>query len=343
VLDPIVAIRFRITFEPEETISLNLVTGVAETKEICQGLINKYQDNKSHKDRVFEMAWSHSQVVLRQINAPEADAQLYGRLAGSVLFANDTFRADPGILINNHRQQSGLWGYAISGDLPIVLLIVESQENIQLVRQMIQAHAYWGLKGLVTELVIWNETHDGYRQDFQNEVQSLIPAELNGTKGGIFLRTSDQISSEDRILFKSVARVIIADSGGTLADHVNKTAFVKAAIPFIDKSQTHPLSLAAIPQPEDLIFFNDLGGFSPDGKEYVIITDNNKKTPAPWVNVIANPNFGTVISESGSAYSWTENAHELRLTSWSNDPVSDTSGEAFYIRDEDSGHFWSTA
>jgi cyclic beta-1,2-glucan synthetase len=343
VLDPIVAIRYRITLEPEETISLNMVTGIAETKEICQGLINKYQDNKSHKDRVFEMAWSHSQIVLRQINASEGEAQMYNRLAGSVLFANAAFRADPGILINNHRQQSGLWGYSISGDLPIVLLIVESQKNRQLVKQMIQAHAYWRVKGLLTELVIWNETHDGYRQDFQNEIQSLIPAELNATKGGIFLRASDQISGEDRILFKSVARVIIADSSGTLADHVNKKEFVKAAIPFIDKTQSHPLSLAAIPQPEDLIFYNGLGGFSPDGKEYVIITDNNKKTSAPWVNVIANPDFGTVISESGSAYSWTENAHELRLTSWSNDPVSDTSGEAFYIRDEESGHFWSTA
>jgi cellobiose phosphorylase len=343
VLDPIVAIRFRITLEPEETISVNLVTGIAETKEICQGLINKYQDNKSHKDRVFEMAWTHSQVVLRQINASEGDAQLYGRLAGSILFANASFRADPAILINNHRQQSGLWGYSISGDLPIVLLKVESQENIQLVRQLIQAHAYWRLKGLVVDLVIWNEEHNGYRQVFQNDIQSLMPAELNGTKGGIFLRATDQISNEDRILFQSVARVIIADSGGTLADHVNRKEFVKAVIPFIEKSETYPLSLTVIPLPKDLIYFNGSGGFSPDGKEYVIITDSNNKTPVPWVNVIANPNFGTVISESGSAYSWTENAHELRLTSWNNDPVSDTSGEAFYIRDEESGHFWSTA
>ncbi|MEO6671283.1 MAG: cyclic beta 1-2 glucan synthetase, partial [Ferruginibacter sp.] len=131
--------------------------------------------------------------------------------------------------------------------------------------------------------------------------------------------------------------------GGTLADHVNRKELTRAVIPFIDKSEIPPPSSTAIPQPKDLIFFNGSGGFLPDGKEYVIITDNNNKTPAPWVNVIANPVFGTVISESGSAYSWTENAHELRLTTWSNDPVSDTSGEAFYLRDEDSGHFWSTA
>ncbi|MGV8945497.1 MAG: GH36-type glycosyl hydrolase domain-containing protein [Lutibacter sp.] len=342
VLDPIVAIRLKIIIEPEETITIDMVTGIAETKEICQGLINKYYDNKSHKDRVFEMAWSHSQVVLRQINASEVDAQLYGRLASSILFANALFRADTSILINNHRQQSGLWGYAISGDLPIVLLKVESQENIQMVKQMIQAHAYWRLKGLVLDLVIWNEAHDGYRQDFQNEIQALIPAELNGKKGGIFIGASDQISNEDRILFQTVARIIISDSNGTLADHVNKKELAKVVIPFMNKSETVPRSTTSIALPEDLIFFNGLGGFSPNGKEYVIISDNKNKTPVPWVNVIANPNFGTVISESGSAYSWIENAHELRLTSWSNDPVSDPSGEAFYIRDEDSGHFWST-
>ncbi len=343
VLDPIVAIRYRINLEPEETFTIDMVTGIAETKEVCMGLVNKYYNNKSHKDRVFEMAWSHSQVVLRQLNASEADAQLYGRLASSILFANASFRADPAILINNHRQQSGLWGYAISGDLPIVLLKVESPENIQLVKQMIQAHAYWRLKGLVLDLVIWNETHDGYRQAFQNDIQALIPAELNGKKGGIFIRPSDQISNEDRILFQTVARIIISDSGGTLADHVNRKELAKVAIPFIVKSKTYPRSSASIPMPEGLLFFNGLGGFSPDGLEYVIITDNKNKTPAPWVNVIANPTFGTVVSEGGSAYSWTENAHELRLTSWSNDPVSDTSGEAFYVRDEESGHFWSTA
>ena len=64
-------------------------------------------------------------------------------------------------------------------------------------------------------------------------------------------------------------------------------------------------------------------------------------TPAPWVNVLANPHFGTVISESGLAYTWSENAHEFRLTPWGNDPVSDASGEAFYLRDEETGHFWS--
>ena len=147
VLDPIVSIRYKIILEPEESVTVDMVIGIAETKDICNNLINKYQD-KHHKDRVFELAWTHSQVILRQINATESDAQLYGHFASSILFTNSAFRAEPSILINNHRGQSGLWGYSISGDLPIVLLKIERQSNIQLARQLIQAHSYWRLKGI---------------------------------------------------------------------------------------------------------------------------------------------------------------------------------------------------
>ncbi len=317
-----------------------MVLGIAETEEICNNLINKYQD-KHHKDRVFELAWTHSQVVLRQINASEIDAQLYGRLASSVIFPNYAFRADPAVLINNYRGQSGLWGYSISGDLPIVLLKIEKQVNLLLVKQLIQAHSYWRLKGLAVDLVIWNEEHSGYRQVFHNEIQSLIPGELVDRPGGIFVRASDQLSNEDRVLFQTVARVNISDNGGTLADHVKRKPASKVVIPYITPAQAQPPVLKSLPPPEDLIFNNGFGGFSKDGQKYIITINNKSKTPAPWVNVIANPEFGTVISESGNAYTWFENAHELRLTPWNNDPVCDSGGEAFYIRDYESGYFWS--
>ncbi len=342
VLDPIVAIRYRIILEPEETVSIDMVIGVAETKVLCQQLINKYQD-RHHKDRVFELAWTHSQVVLRQINASEGDAQLYGRLASSILFANAAFRADPAILISNHRGQSGLWGYSISGDLPIVLLKIEKQANMQLVKQLVQAHAYWRLKGMAVDLVIWNEEHNIYRQVFQNEIQALIPSEVMDRPGGIFVRASDQISNEDRVLFQTVARINISDNGGSLADNIKRKPLAKSLISYITPTQIRKPSLTQVILPKDLDFFNDLGGFSANGSEYIIIVDKKSKTPAPWVNVIANPTFGTVISESGTAYTWTENAHELRLTPWNNDPVSDSGGEAFYLRDEETGYFWSTS
>ena len=169
-------------------------------------------------NRVFDLAWTHSQVVLRQINASESDAQLYERLASSVIFANSSLRAEPGIIIKNHRGQSGLWGYSISGDLPIVLLQIEDPANINLVRQLVQAHAYWRLKGLAVDLVIWNEDRAGYRQLLQDQIIGLIAAGIEANvidrPGGIFVRSADQISNEDRILFQTVARAIISDTRG---------------------------------------------------------------------------------------------------------------------------------
>ena len=346
VLDPIVAIRYRITLDPEKSATINIVTGIGETRDICMGLVEKYQDRRL-ADRVFDLAWTHSQVLLRQINATEADAQLYGRLAGSVLYANSSLRADPGVILRNRRGQSGLWGYSISGDLPIVLLRIEDPANIDLVRRLVQAHAYWRLKGLAVDLVIWNEDHAGYRQLLQEQIMGLIAAgvEANVTErpGGIFVRPVDQISNEDRILLQTVARAIIIDSLGPLEDQVNRRALAAASAPRLIPTRGHnPESpTAAATARNDLLFFNGLGGFTPDGREYIIMTEHDQTTPAPWVNVIANPHFGTIISESGAAYTWSENAHEFRLTPWNNDPISDSSGEAFYLRDEESGHFWS--
>ncbi|MEJ2388374.1 MAG: cyclic beta 1-2 glucan synthetase, partial [Chromatiaceae bacterium] len=346
VLDPIVAIRYRITLDPEETATINIVSGMADTRDAALSLVGKYQDRRL-ADRVLDLAWTHGQVLLRQFNASQADAQLYGRLAGSIIYANAALRADPGVLIKNHRGQSGLWGYAISGDLPIVLLQIEDAANIELVRQLVQAHAYWRLKGLAVDLVIWNEDHAGYRQLLHDQIMGLIAAgteaSLTDRPGGIFVRSGDQISEEDRILIQTVARAIITDSRGTLADQIKRRPLAEPAVPLLVPTRTHrsePLAVAALPR-HDLSFFNGMGGFTPDGREYVITTAHGQVTPAPWVNVLANPTFGTVISESGSAYTWSENAHEFRLTPWSNDPVSDTSGEALYLRDEERGHFWS--
>jgi cellobiose phosphorylase len=351
VLDPIVAIRHRITLEPDQVVTIDMVCGVGVNRDAVLSLATKYQD-RHLADRVFELAWTHSQVVLRQINATETDAQLYGRLAGSVIYANPGLRADAGVLSMNRRGQSGLWGYAISGDLPIVLLQIGDLENIDLVRQLVQAHAYWRLKGLAVDLVIWNEDRAGYRQVLQEQIMGLIAAGIEAhvidRPGGIFVRRAEQISNEDRVLVQSVARVIISDRRGALAEQINRRGLLEVRAPHLNLPRFKALRahrpdppLADVPARTDLLFHNGLGGFTPDGREYVITTTHAQVTPAPWVNVLANPHFGTVISENGMAYTWSENAHEFRLTPWGNDPVSDAGGEAFYLRDEESGNFWS--
>ncbi|WP_374694228.1 GH36-type glycosyl hydrolase domain-containing protein [Janthinobacterium sp. J1-1] len=345
VLDPVVAIRYVVTLAPDQAITVDSVTGMVEQREAALHLIDKYQD-RHLADRVFELAWTHSQVVLRQLNASEADAQLYARLANAVIYPNASLRADASILLKNHRGQSGLWAYAISGDLPIVLLQIRDPANIELARQMVQAHAYWRLKGLVVDLVIWYEDQSGYRQLLQEQIMGLIASGIDAQAidrpGGIFVRLADQIANEDRILLQSVARAIISDTRGTLAEQVKRPASPVLRMPPLMLEGGRDLVLAPHrARKRELILENGFGGFTPDGREYVITTGEGQRTPAPWSNVLANAQFGTVVSESGQAYTWSENAHEFRLTPWHNDPVSDLSGEAFYIRDEDSGQFWS--
>ncbi|MBL6751098.1 MAG: cyclic beta 1-2 glucan synthetase [Nevskia sp.] len=345
VLDPIVAIRCRIALNPEQAATLDLVSGVADSREACTALVDKYQD-RHLADRVFALALTHSGVTLRQINAGEADAQLYRRLAGSVLYANSTLRAESGVLAQNRRGQSGLWGYAISGDLPIVLLKIADSAHIDLARQMIQCHAYWRLKGLVVDLVIWNEDHVGYRQRLQDQIVGLIATgtEANAIDrpGGIFIRSAEQISNEDRILLQAVARVIVADGRGTLAEQVGRRSIAEKRVARLATSRVHRAEPAATAElPQGLLFGNGPGGFTADGGEYIIATARGQVTPLPWANVIANPHFGTVVTESDLGYTWSENAHEFRLTPWSDDPVGTAGGEAVYLRDEESGHFWS--
>ena len=344
VLDPVISIQYRIVIEPQASATVDMIFGVAETKESCNILVDKYQD-RFMTNRVLELAWTHSQVILRQINALESDAQLYARLASSIIFANASMRTEPAVILKNQRGQSGLWSYSISGDIPIVLLQIEDATNVDLVKQLVQAHAYWRLKGLPVDLVIWNEDHGGYRQVLHNQIQSLVaPGMIGDVKdkpGGIFIRSSDQISNEDRILFQTVAHVVLSDRLGTLEEQMNRRSKTKSNIPYFSPSKFYPSVTTAIPAREDLKFFNGYGGFTEDGKEYVITTTPQKSTPAPWINVIANANFGSVISESGQAYTWLENAHSFRLTPWNNDPIGDLKGEAFYLRDEESGRFWS--
>ncbi|HEX5304584.1 MAG TPA: glucoamylase family protein [Dyella sp.] len=348
VLDPIVAIRCRITLAPEQSATIDIVTGVADSDEACRHLAEKYRD-RHIADRVFDLAWTHSQVLLQQLNAGPGDARLYERMAASIIYANTSLRAEPGVLQANRRGQSGLWGQAISGDLPIVLLRMSDPGNIELVRQLVQAHAYWRLKGLAVDLVIWNEDQAGYRQQLHDLIMGLIAsgteASLIDRPGGIFVRPAQQLSVEDRVLVRSVARVVLSDTRGSLAEQLERRR-VEPPLPRFDPTRIRTPELvtpAAVPDARlaTLQLANAYGGFSADGSEYVVVLQPGRPTPAPWCNVLANPGFGCVISESGGACTWSENAHEFRLTPWHNDPVTDASGEAIYLRDEESGHCWS--
>ncbi len=344
VLDPIVALRRTITLAAHETVILNLVLGVTESREAALALVDKYQSSRM-ADRAFDLAWTHSQVTLHQLDATEAEAQLYGRLAGSLIYADPARRANPTVLRRNRRGQNGLWSYGISGDLPVVVLRLSHPEKIAIVRQLIQAHAYWRLKGLTVDLVILNEDVSLYRQSLHDQITSLISSGSEAPRldqpGGIFVRRVEHVPPDDLLLLQSVARMVLTDEHGTLAEQVERPGLIEPPVPALRPTRSRSAETPPPLAPRELIFANGWGGFTRDGHEYVITLLPGQMTPAPWVNVLANPHFGTVISESGAAYTWVENAHEFRLTPWHNDPVQDPTGEALYLRDEQTGEYWS--
>ena len=346
VLDPAFSIRREVVIEANATVTIDVVLGAAATREQIVVLYQRYHDRRL-TDRVLELAWSHNQVLLRQLNATDADAQLFGRLASSLLYPGPRFRAAAEIIRQNQRGQSGLWGFGISGDLPIVLLRVTDREHIPLVRQALQAHAYWRYKGLAADLVIWNQDLSGYRQELHDQIVAIVASgpdtNLMDKSGGIFIRRTDQMPEEDRTLMLAAAAVVLTDTAGTLAqqlefrrgDRENSTPkLVPVSLP-LKQSPSGNF------QRTDLGFFNGIGGFTGDAREYVMTLGAGHTPPAPWCNVISGRQLGTVVSESGGMYTWVGNAHEYRLTPWYDDPVSDTSGEAFYIRDDQTGAFWS--
>ena len=349
VLDPCIAFRRAAELAVDKSVHVDLIIGAAATRELAMALVSKYQDHRM-ADRVFEVAATHSRAGLGHLGASESEAQQYEQLAAAVIFPIGFYRAPSSILRRNRQGQSGLWRYAISGDLPIVLLRVSQADNLHLVSDLLRAHAFWRMRGLLTDLVIWNESASGYRRVLNDQILALVDAgteaQLIDRPGGVFVRHVDNFPEDDRVLLQAVARIMIRDGDGPLEYQLERwrraTSSSRASmLAPARQAPARPRDLAAAPARDDLIFANGTGGFTQDGREYVIELPPGRHTPAPWVNVIANPRLGTVVSESGSAYTWYGNAQLCRLTPWSDDPVSDASGEVIFIRDEPSGRFFS--
>ncbi|HEX4460805.1 MAG TPA: cyclic beta 1-2 glucan synthetase, partial [Polyangia bacterium] len=345
VLDAIAAARLPIVLAAGASCTIDAWTGVAATRDGCVGLAQKYRDEAAG-DRVLAEAHTYRAVTLQRIGASPADAAIYERLAGAVLVAAPALRADAAEIAQNRRGQSGLWGFGISGDVPVVLLQLADAAHLDLVRRLVQAHAFWKAHGIATELMIVGGTGAAADPALLDGVQQALRdaggAELLAKAGGIFLRDNATLDDGDRTLLKSVARIVVADSWDSLLQRLELAPVPPATPATPARPMTaSPVAVPGPPRREDLRDFNGHGGFTPDRREYVIANSASHMTPAPWTNVIANAEFGTLISESGSAASWSENAHEYRLTPWSNDSVGDANTEALYIRDEESGRFWS--
>ncbi len=348
VLDAIAAIRVPLVLDAGASCTVDFFTGVAGTRDASVSLSRRFR-GASAGDTLLAAARGYRDALLQRIGALSSDGAVFERLAGAVLYVDPAMRAAPNEVAKNRRGQSALWGFGISGDVSIVLLQVPNAERLDVVHRLVQAHAFWAAHGIRSELMIVSGSGGAAQQPLLDQVQQAIDGSggtpLVGKPGGIFLRDDATLDDGDRTLLRSVARIAVDDSWdhdlqGRL-DRGPSGTKAPAARGELRRVAAQPPASSPTPRAADLVDFNGHGGFTPDQREYVIATSASHPTPAPWTNVIANAGFGTLISESGSASTWSENAHELRLTPWSNDPVSDPNTEALYIRDEESGRFWS--
>ncbi|HEX5148909.1 MAG TPA: glucoamylase family protein, partial [Candidatus Limnocylindrales bacterium] len=346
VLDPIFSLRLRVRLAPGATAHAIFSTVVAESRDQVLDLADKYRASGTF-ERAATLAWTQAQVQLHHLGIEPDEAHLFQRLANRVIYSDPALRPSPSLLARNELGAPGLWAHGISGDLPIVMVRIDEAEDLAIVRQLLRAHEYWRLKLLDVDLVILNEHGATYAQDLQDALETLVRTSQSSLaheghtgRGTVHLLRGERLSADDRTLLQTAARAVLLSRRGSLASQVIRLERPERIARPAGQAETRPTgSEAPAPRPE-LEFFNGLGGFADDGREYVTVLGPGQSTPSPWLNVIANPSFGFQVSESGSGYTWSGNSRENQLTPWSNDPVSDPVSEAIYVRDDDSGELW---
>ena len=362
VLDAAFAMRQRFCVQPGATASIAFWTIVAESRAKLLDLVDKHRDGASFA-RAAMLVWTQAQVQLRHNGVSLDEASQFQRIAGSILYSDPSKRPSSAALLRGMAAVAAaggvgaapLWAHGVSGDLPVLLVRIDDIEQMALVRQLVHAHEYWRMKRLAVDLVIVNERAPSYVQDLQAALETLVrsgPSRQQpggAARGDIFVLRADLMSSDARALFPVAARVVLAARNGRLLDQLQRLANPARVgppmQPRVRRSPSAPPPRVPVPmtsiQPgAGLECFNGLGGFANDGREYVTILGPGQCTPMPWVNVIANPACGFLVSAEGSGYTWVSNSREHQLTPWSNDPVSDPPAEAFYVRDDDTGALW---
>jgi len=347
-LDPVFSISQLIEIGPHSTAQIGFVTLVAPSRQQAIGLARRYQTWRMI-NRAFDLAQTRARLELHRLNLGTPQLALMQHVLSALLFPHRAMRAEPARLAANVKGQPGLWAYAISGDYPVLLMRVRDEDSLTMAQQLVQAHTYWRNRGVQVDLVFSLQQPSSYNQELHGQLQRLL-MRMNSQswlarRGGIFIVSADLMSEEDRVLLDSTARVVLDPQRGSLAEQVQVSLPIGTALPdFMPSRSSEPIAAETTPvleRPAHLQFDNGWGGFSSDGKEYVIYLEPNQSTPAPWINVISNPDFGFLISERGSGYTWALNSGENRLTPWSNDAVKDAPGEALYVRDEETAEVWS--
>ncbi|MBE0660307.1 MAG: glycosyl transferase [Bryobacteraceae bacterium] len=342
VLDPIFSLRCRATLEPRDRREITFITAAAASREALATLIENFRRPET-VGRAFEMAWTRAQLEFRYLGIGPAVAHRYQELAGHMLFPSAALRPPSDRLMKNRLGQTVLWKYGISGDMPMLTVTIYSERQLMIVRELLTAHTYWRLRGFHADLVILNQESPSYDLPLHQQLVRLIEAHSAETgldrPGGVFLRDGHSIPEEHRNCILAASSVVLSGARGPLHQQLAAPG-EKPSAPFFvppggEEEPSAPLPFLELP------YFNGLGGFTADGREYAIYLTAGCNTPAPWANVLANPEFGCVVTESGLGFTWCGNSQSNRLTPWHNDPVSDPQSEAIYIRDDETGTVWT--
>ena len=344
VLDPVFSLRQRIRVESGASAVLAFTTAAPEDRDQALALAARFGSLET-VDHIFEETTASEAARRAELGLTPADAALFQRLAAPVLFASPSLRSRESVA-RNRLGQPGLWPHAISGDVPIALVRIGADRNLEVAREVLQAHVYWRRCGLPADLVFLHDdgAGDELRRRLEDLVQNVPTAELVDRPGGVFLRDASRMSADDVTLLEAAARLILRGGDGPLAAQLGRALADAPPLPPPLLPPGGPEAAVAGGSPGGgsvLLFDNGLGGFTADGREYVITLRAGERPPAPWSNVLANPDFGCLVTEAGGGYTWAGNSQMNRLTPWSNDPVSDPPSEVVYLRDEETGEFWS--
>ncbi|WP_370647447.1 GH36-type glycosyl hydrolase domain-containing protein [Polymorphobacter sp. PAMC 29334] len=347
LLDPVFSLRRQVRVPVGSSVRISFWTLVAASREAVIALADRHHDTVAF-ERTGTLAWTQAQMQLRHLGINSGEAQLFQRLASHVLFSDPALRPSSIDIQRWAGPPSTLWAAGISGDLPIVMVRISDDAHLDLVRDVLRAHEYWRLKRLAVDVVIINERGVSYAEGLQAALDALVrifqslSGEADRSAGAVFMLRADLIAPELGGLIAGCARAVLYGDRGTLADQLRRAGDADDRNAG-DSLRTPPsvVTRPAAPPLPTLEYFNGSGGFDSDGRDYVTILDDGRTTPAPWLNVIANPGFGFQASADGSGFTWARNSQQNQLTPWSNDPVCDPPGEAIYIRDEDTGAVWT--
>ncbi|MDF2668103.1 MAG: family 36 glycosyl transferase, partial [Paenibacillus sp.] len=344
VADPAFIMRRRISIGPGEVLQLFAVTGVAETRE--QAIDMVLQLTEEHQvERAFQLSWTRSQIELMHSHITAEEAGVFQQLAGRALYASPLREDRKNSIAMNEMGQRGLWAHGISGDRPVVLVRIADIVNLPFAHKILLGHEYLRRNGLNIDLVFMNESSGGYSQDLQEALRRLIEQNIgrSGTgQAGVYVLPVSQAAAKELALIYAVSHIVLRANGPSLRAQLKITLPKPLLLePLFVQEPVNRFIQPVSPESSDYLFFNGWGGFSQDGREYHIILKNGNHLPAPWINVIANPKFGCLVSELYTGYTWWRNSRECKITPWSNDPSLDMPGEICYVRDEDSGEYWT--